>query len=846
MASFLADLNSGRLSASRDVVDCANYRHDDKDTAPLALSAWLRRAKFLFTQTPSAELHPLQITTDVYASISRAVAQLPVLAMPDLTCVTAKEGWVEAQGAEGKTVFERADALLHLHRFRNPALGFEVGAANTGIGSTQRIFEDAGSSSVYEQVLQFLVKGTAKEGTAWSAQFAVTLGELEAAKVLENMHIFANVVAPKDMYPRFEYTNLANLPQFYAKFSAASPTLETYTASDAQQLCACTEAQLNKLKRLCDHRLRLRKPEYSLASKVRCQDVRQLPCAEGVTRLLDDRAWMDTPFLTQDELLYLVLLIFQYEISFTASGGYTTLHRLRDPEQAQFVEELFSDRLPDEDQFSLHEARQFNEFLDQHDSTSIKCPPTELDFFQETNKRHQQLRQCRDALREKIGWALPRGEVLTLLPARETLLGGFFLAHMQQNKTFLDSLFDTNWTTAKYTSFEHAICSVRPEAAEVMAPFWAEYFDVASEDSADEPSLACDFEPSSEGSVLMVYDTLCSSSVSNPGGRTCGEHPVYKERLQKLLPAACAAQDGRVVVRRRLGALKQGRLCDMKPPGLVEACRLKHGALHGHAGQHASNLNDVQVLTATQRGFWNPASKAFRGQQFGSELTALALNDDDIAGHCLGFELSAQGSLALRSAGLRSACSSNAFASAASAAASAASADVGAWLADVEQEWAWDHALAAALHAHNESEDTAASGVAWTCPLHWLQRYHDDDSRHQARSPSWQRNAARFAHITGAHQYAHPTVRHANRLRGLRAARFLGDGLACVAAPELCHGAAFLNSSIADLLQPAWRPVAYVPADHAECPRVLDWPADCGKARPDGQMQEPGECVLRN
>ena len=83
---------------------------------------------------------------------------------------------------------------------------------------------------------------------------------------------------------------------------------------------------------------------------------------------------MDTPFLTQDELLYLVLLIFQYEISYTASGGFTTLHRL------------------------------------------------------------------------------------------------------------------------------HAICSVRPEATEVMAPFWAEYFDVASDDSAAEPSLACDFEPASAGS----------------------------------------------------------------------------------------------------------------------------------------------------------------------------------------------------------------------------------------------------------------------------------------------------------------------------------------------------------
>ena len=40
------------------------------------------------------------------------------------------------------------------------------------------------------------------------------------------------------------------------------------------------------------------------------------------------------------------------------------------------------------------------------------------------------------------------------------------------------------------------------------------------EDSAGEPSLACDLKPSSPGSVLMVYDTLCSSSIGNPGART--------------------------------------------------------------------------------------------------------------------------------------------------------------------------------------------------------------------------------------------------------------------------------------------------------------------------------------
>jgi hypothetical protein len=79
----------------------------------------------------------------------------------------------------------------------------------------------------------------------------------------------------------------------------------------------------------------------------------------------------------------------------------------------------------------------------------------------------------------------------------------------------------------------------------------------------------------------------------------------------------------------------------MRPQGLVEACRLKHGALNGHVGEYASNLDTVQELTNTQRGLWDPASNVFRGRQFTDELAALALREDDIAGHCLAFDLSA-------------------------------------------------------------------------------------------------------------------------------------------------------------------------------------------------------------
>ena len=163
-----------------------------------------------------------------------------------------------------------------------------------------------------------------------------------------------------------------------------------------------------------------------------------LPCGnEDVLTLLDRRQALEPPYLTQDELLYLVLLIFDYEISYTASGGYTTLHKLRDPEQAQFVDDLFDVALPG-GKLSLHEARAFNEYLEQQDVGSLKCPPQPLNYYAETNKRHKQLKQCVGSLREPIGWKLPRGTELKLQPPREALHAGFFLAYTEQvTQTFL-------------------------------------------------------------------------------------------------------------------------------------------------------------------------------------------------------------------------------------------------------------------------------------------------------------------------------------------------------------------------------------------------------------------------
>lgn len=654
-ASFLADLNSGRLSATRDVVDCANYIHDSRDTQAVKLHVWLRRAKFLFTQVPSRNLHPLQVSADVYASIARAIAQLPVLGIPDLTCVSAPEGWQQ-------NTFARQNALANLNRFRNTALNFDVQAQTTSIDTTQRIFADAGNSSVYEQVLQFLVKGTTRAGKPWTAEYPVTLQELETAGVLENMHIYEKLVAPGDMYPRFRYANLAKLDILYRQTQQTQieHTLATYTLDDTQQRCKCTKEQQDKLKTLCEHRLLLRKPEYSLLNKVRCQDLRLLPCkAQGVERLLDDRRWMDTPFLAQDELLYLVLLIFQYEISYTASGGFTTLHRLRDPEQAQFVDELFGDTLPENDQLSLHEARQFNEYLERHDAgTTASADGARLLPGDEQAPPAAAPVPRRAARADRVGAAeRPHAHA----PAAERDAAGRLLpgAHGARRRdlprhALRHQLDDGRPHLARARHLQRAPGGHRGHGALLGRVLRRRERRQRRRALARLRLRARERGQHPHGVRHAVLEQR-----RQPAARaTCSEHPVYKDRLENLLPAVCAQQDGRVVARRRLGALKKGRLCDMRPDGLDAACRLRHGALNGHVGEHASNLDEAQALGTTQRGFWNPANTAFRGQAVSADaLTALALNEDDIAGHCLAFDLDARGTLALRGAALGASCS---------------------------------------------------------------------------------------------------------------------------------------------------------------------------------------------
>jgi len=537
-------------------------------------------------------------------------------------------------------------------------------------------------------------------------------------------------------------------------------------------------------------------------------------------------------------------MILQTQIQNTVSGGFMALHRLREQADVNAISEIYACELPKKALYvDLVEARQFNDFIKTRRAMNLKCPPKSIDVYQQTNLMHTALRQCRLALQERVGWKLPatthgKVRVLELRPSAQSLLSGFYPSFMIRNnavehKNFVQVLTETPWELSENAEYTRTVCHELNGEISVMAPFWAEFFDVANnvagEDSASDPPIGCDMKRSGDNSNILIYSTLCASGAA--ATTSCAEHPAYQQHVQNTLAAQCALKHGQPVVRSRLGSLRGHLtpLCQQRPE-IPSTCQLKHGSLHGHKGESVTDLHSKQTITSVQTGFWKKTNNIFRGfitQEHTDNAPALALDMHDIGGHCLEFSVTQQGWMYLRSAALTNNCKQ-------------IGGRVQTWLQNIEQDWAWENEFARKLLFSQESED-----VSWRCPLHWLQRFHDDNSKHQARGPSWLRNKARFAHITGEYAYAHPTVRNTHKLRGLQAARWMSDTMACVAVDEKqCHAAEYLQDTLTTLLADStdWHAVAYVPAQTDECARVLDWPSDCGLVTAGG---EAGKCLMR-
>jgi hypothetical protein len=221
-------------------------------------------------------------------------------------------------------------------------------------------------------------------------------------------------------------------------------------------------------------------------------------------------------------------------------------------------------------------------------------------------------------------------------------------------------------------------------------------------------------------STLMVYSTLCAATESTT--LSCDEHPEYARHLRDPLPGVCVEKHGQPVVRSRLGSLKHKfkPLCQQRPT-IPATCDLKHGTLQGHQGQSTTDLESQQPIL--QQGFWKKENSVF-SRTVSDHLQVLRLLPSDIGGHCLDFKITANGWLYLDRAPLD--CQEK-------------GGNICDWLQNIESNWAGEHEFVE-RHLDVNPLDNPSESVSWQCPLHWLWRFHDDNSRHQARAPSWLRN----------------------------------------------------------------------------------------------------------
>jgi hypothetical protein len=848
-ARFLAHIIEGE-HADTDTVQCENYlkgleymKHVDE--APLPLKKWLQTAPFLFEQMDfidsdseikTAQLHATQISRDVINTISWAVGQLPVFDIPDLVCISAADNDLVGRLNGTKNIIDS-----ELERHQNPGVIFD----KPGLFLT--MLTESKNVSIYKQVLDYLTSGNID----WDFENpTMSLQALLDAKVIEDLQ--TNVlteVTPNDVFPMYDYVKLrsSEMLGLYRSFTESRFSENEYlydTTMSANCKCAASKEQECR---------RLRKPEYSLHTPMRCSFSNVLPCSDPVRYLLDERAPEDNKcvdekkpcqFLQQQELLYLVLLILDKEITNTVSGGFMALHKIREPGESRAVDLLFQDTLSDGLTYlSLAQAKQFNSFVEERSVMNLKCPEKEFSYQVLTNQMHKTMQSCRTDLKEPVGWNVPprNSGTLALQPRVNSLLHGFYPSFMLRdrdvNRTFLDDLLFTDWhLEAHGHRFIHSICYEEDDEVNVIAPFWAEFFDVATnfgrEDSASDPPIACDMKRSGTDSRLMFYNTLCAANAE--GVQSCAQHPVYENYVKNVLPAVCEKKHGQPVVRSRIGALDGTPLCE-KIPQMPDICSFKHGTLFGYTGEAVPDLDGSTspVAVDVQSGLWDKNNFIFRGryaQMATGRVPALKLRPQDIGGHCLEFAISASAYLYLDKVLLTNNCKQD-------------GGRVRDWLQNIEQDWSWEHSLAQKILVEQDASES--SRPSWRCPLHWLGQFHDDEHKHQARGPSWRRNRERFAHITGSFQFAHPTIRNAYRLRGVRAASFVSDTIACVAADSGdCHSKQYLSDTLERMLsKEEWHVVQYVTnRPDLECDRVLDWPSDCGSSTRTGL---PGACIVR-
>lgn len=868
------------------LLGCQNYNINwlEVDTAEVTLAKRLRAERNILTIEDTELSNGMQVMNDIENTVSFALSELGIMSDPNLQCIQITES--TTIGDSVKNLLETSLESEHLLRTTLPslaALGPTVAYANALFAANKN------AQNIYHSVYEFLSCDT-MPGLSYATDLRaewmqLTLQQLYNYNIIQLRSKNLNEVKvavgaeSKARFPLYEFANLRNLESLWQKFEQDGElcalkmhktlSVQEYVYDEARD-CSCAGYNFapeqppgccknsGNLNCTEETRKQLKFAEFA-ATRLGCNDASckfHVPLLSKQilqTENLLARMNMKQPFLRYFEALKLILLLVREAFHNTIVGGAQALHISTDdywkPLHALYAEPPIGNT---DDVLSIEAAMQYNRFMQEYDDIGIECQAnTGVKMDVETNPNNMRLRECSKAIKETVGWKLgtQKNQVLRVPVSRKVLLSGFypsFLAEATPAQQTPNPLTARNFLSNLFScaqAQQDPICYSIMEDILAINPFWAEYFDVAADTTqSDSVSLGCDIKRSGKDNTLFVYDTACTDDDFT---ESCARHPHYATALKNILSPACSRVHGQEVYRGRIGSMQAQPLCD-RVPVTTSTCNVRHGTLHNILGQTISteinngfmpHANSYRVHSQQQRGMWYFENFLFSANlraptQIQKEPISLALEETDIGGHAMHFEVRETGTLVLKHShetnlGKMDEREYLQFASA-TANAKTVEQKIG---AKALEAWSWLHTFELA----KENEDFIESeNIGWQCPLWRLSVLHSNRNTHQARTPQRLRNQARFQHITSQNgvpnYYAHVTKQKTSEIiPDMHAAYFISDTIGCTSDRTRCHSLSFLQRSINVQMSHAWNIVQFVPDLNEEnmmqeCQKTLDWP----------------------
>ena len=653
--------------------------------------------------------------------------------------------------------------------------------SSTTIGAEDKLHPVDGTeiSSLYELVRRAIL------GDLYGTRdfYTLTLKNLEDANVVSvTIDLDARVPNNARFFPAIKFLEIENIqdltPQSFEEWTNDIPSTDYATCSDATAGADCQQYTLVA-------------PEFRVqdSSSIRIEEYRNNSPNRN--------------FVNQGEALNKVLLGLKDFIYFQSSFASGNVHIDSGVSQNFMSKHNVENMLTD----VVEGANYYDSFM--RKKTFVCADGADLNMEATTNPLHTRLKSCVQNLQVNVGWTLSIDTTLQLKVPRSLLVDYSFIVsfatHIQQEEKFLHDI-TSDWAKATYVSHFEAMCYKHAEVVNTINPYWAVNFDV---------DTGCDTYVRNS---MRLIDARCLTTSSD---ESCKERfPEFDNALKEKLPPYCSTHQDTLSTSKR-GTFRDGitELCDRRP-SLPETCNRQQGTFAGSDGERQHNLEGERQLTTISHGLWKTSNSIFRGQVHRpvvSTVDALQILETDIAGHSLEFEIDEYGKLHLACVNLLRGVT--------------ATCDVSNrhWLHRIDEDWAWQHKTQKRVWPYLEKEGGAE--VSWKCPLQWLTSYAGLLRPYAARSPSRDRNAHRFRHITSdAYRFAHPIASSTRRLNAeLMPARYMSDTQSCVANYEDrdrdCHSQAFLDAAILHL-RADWATVQHLPESSSatSCSHVLDWP----------------------